>query len=180
MDPFKLLSVEDPDDRSIASVISQSAIQARFSGAAITDRDGKPVIEGIRGEGDRLMLGQRSPEILPDQIIADVERTYGSAVSTIGAVRFEWVHDGQRVWIVQLHKGGTNSAAATLVPGEAAQWAVFKASQGLEELRRFLADLPADVGVRIEGEIGLTSHFADLLRKTKRPARISRPSLEAA
>jgi hypothetical protein len=180
MDPFKILSIEDPDNRSIASVLSQSAIQARFSGAVITDRDGNPVIEGIRGEGDRFMLGQRSPESLPEQISADVERTYAEAVSAIGAVRFEWVHDGQRVWIVQLHKGGTNSAAATLVPGEAAQWAVFKASQGLEELRRFLADLPADVGVRIEGEVGLTSHFADLLRKTKRPARISKPSLEAA
>jgi hypothetical protein len=180
IDPFRLLSVEDPDNRSIASVLSQSAVQARFSGAAITDRDGRPVIEGARGEGDRFMLGQRGPETLPAEIIADVERIYIETVSALGAARFEWVHDGERVWIVQLHKGGTNSAAATLVPGEAAEWAVFKASQGLEELRRFLADLPADVGVRIEGEIGLTSHFADLLRKTKRPARISRPSLEAA
>jgi hypothetical protein len=180
IDPFKLLSLEDPHNRSIASILSQSAVEARFSGAAITDRNGKPVIEGTRGEGDRFMLGQRGPESLPAEIASDVERTYGDAVSTIGAVRFEWVHDGKRVWIVQLHKGGTTSAATTLVPGEAAEWAVFKVSQGLEELRRFLANLPADVGVRIEGEIGLTSHFADLLRKTKRPAQISRPSLEAA
>jgi hypothetical protein len=67
-----------------------------------------------------------------------------------------------------------------LVPGEAAEWAVFKASQGLEQLRHFLAGLPDDVGVRIEGEVGLTSHFADLVRKTRRPARISRPTLEMA
>jgi hypothetical protein len=180
IDPFKLLSVEDPDNRSIASVLSQSGVPARFSGAAITDRDGKPVIEGTRGEGDRFMLGQRSPEGLPLGVVADVEKIYADAVSAIGAVRFEWVHDGKRVWILQLHRGGTNSAAATLVPGEAAEWAVFKASRGLNELRHFLAGLPADVGVRIEGEIGLTSHFADLLRKTKRPARISRPRFEAA
>jgi hypothetical protein len=180
IDPFKLLSVEDPGNGSIASVLSQSAIEARFSGAAIADRDGRPVIEGALGEGDRFMLGQRSPESLPAEVAADVERVYTQVASAIGAARFEWVHDGERVWIMQLHRGGTNSAASTLVPGEAAEWAVFKASQGLEELRRFLANLPADVGVRIEGEIGLTSHFADLLRKTKRPARISRPSLEAA
>ena len=180
IDPFKLLSLEDPDNQSIASVLSQSAVRARYSGAVITDRDGKPVIEGIRGEGDRLMLGQRSPEGLPTKIAADVEKIYANAVSAIGAIRFEWVHDGERVWIVQLHRGGTKSAAATLVPGEATEWAVFKASQGLEELRHFLANLPADVGVRIEGEIGLTSHFADLLRKTKRPARISRLNSEAA
>jgi hypothetical protein len=180
VDPFKLLSVEDPSGRAIASILSQSAVEARFSGAVITDRDGRPVIEGAHGEGDRFMLGTTGPESLPAQIVADVERTYASAASAIGAVRFEWVHDGERVWIVQLHKGGTNSNAAMLVPGEAAEWAVFKASQGLEKLRHFLAGLPDDVGVRIEGEVGLTSHFADLLRKTKRPARISRPTLETA
>jgi hypothetical protein len=180
LDPFKLLSVEDPNNRSIASVLSQSAVPACFSGAAITDRDGKPVIEGARGEGDSFMLGRRSPERLPAEIAADLEKTFANAASTMGAVRFEWVHDGERVWIVQLHRGGTSSAAATLVPGEAAKWAVFKASQGLDELRHFLAGLPADVGVRIEGEVGLTSHFADLLRKTKRPARISRSNVQAA
>ena len=180
LDPFKLLSVEDPENRSIASVLSQSAVRACFSGAAITDREGKPIIEGTRGEGDRLMLGQVIPEGLPAEIATDVEKTYAEAASAIGAVRFEWVHDGERVWIVQLHTGGTSTAAATLVPGEAAKWVVFDASQGLEQLRHFLAGLPPDVGVRIEGDIGLTSHFADLLRKTKRPARISRPSLKAA
>lgn len=180
IDPFKLLKVEDPENGFIASVLSQSAVDACFSGAAITDRDGKPVIEGTRGEGDRFMLGQRRPESLPAGIVHDIEFMYTRAVNAIGPVRFEWVHDGERVWIVQLHKGGTNSAAATLVPGEATEWAVFQASEGLEELRRFLANLPADVGISIEGEIGLTSHFADLLRKNKRPARISRSSLEAA
>jgi hypothetical protein len=179
-DPFKLLAAEDPDNRLIASVISQSAVRASFSGAAITNRDGNSVIEGTRGEGDRFMLGQRSPERLPAQIVMDVQKAFVDVVSAIGAARFEWVHDGDRVWIVQLHKGGTNSAAATLVPGEATEWVVFKTSKGLDELRHLLATLPASVGVEIEGEVGLTSHFADLLRKSKRPARISRPNLKAA
>lgn len=180
IDPFKLLSLEDPEGGNIASILAQSAVQAAFSGATITDRDGRPVIEGTRGEGDRLMLGRQAPEVLPPSVLIDVHSTYDKVVSAIGAARFEWVHDGRRVWIVQLHKGGTSSDAATLVPGEAAEWAVFKASEGLEELRRFLDGLPENVGVRIEGEVGLTSHFADLLRKTKRPARIIRPKLEAA
>ncbi|MGD0420305.1 MAG: hypothetical protein ABSA68_12125 [Xanthobacteraceae bacterium] len=181
VDPFKLLAIEDPENQLIASVLSQSALRARFSGAAITDRHGKPIIEGARGEGNRFMLGERCPEVLPTEVRADVERTYAEIVAAIGATRFEWVHDGERAWIVQLHAGGTSSGAATLVPGEAARWVVFKASQGLEELRKFLARLPADVGVRIEGEVGLTSHFADLLRKTKRPAKIiSRRKLKAA
>lgn len=180
LDPFKLLSNEDPDGRLIASVLSQSAVPARYSGAVITDRDGLPVIEGTRGEGDSFMLGHRSPEQLPEGILADVRRTYDEVAASAGPVRFEWVHDGEQVWLVQLHKGGTATAAATLVPGEPPEWAVFKASQGLEALREFLAALPADVGVRIEGDIGLTSHIADLLRKTKRPARIAKPDREAA
>jgi hypothetical protein len=180
IDPFKLLLMEDPNGSAIASILSQSAVRARFSGAAITDRDGRPVIEGAQGEGDRFMLGEKAPESLPSQIISDVEKMYAKVVSALGAVRFEWVHDGEGVWIVQLHKGGTSSDAAMLVPGEATEWAVFKASQGLENLRHFLAELPDNVGVQIEGEVGLTSHFADLLRKTRRPARIARPSLEIA
>jgi hypothetical protein len=180
VDPFKLLSIEDPSGTAIASVLSQSAVRARFSGAAITDCDGSLVIEGTRGEGDRFMLGEMGPERLPTQIVADVESTYANAASAIGAVRFEWVHDGERVWIVQLHRGGTSSNATMLVPGEATEWAIFKASQGLENLRQFLAGLPSHVGVQIEGEIGLTSHLADLLRKSRRPARISRPVLETA
>lgn len=180
IDPFKLLATEDPNNQSIASVLSQSAVRARFAGAAITDRNGRPIIEGTSGEGDRFMLGQRSPESLPTEITADVEKTYFEVISAIGAARFEWVHDGERVWIVQLHKGGTKSVSATLVPGDAAEWVVFKASHGLDELRQFLSGLPDDVGVRIEGEVGLTSHIADLLRKSKRPSKIYRANLEAA
>jgi hypothetical protein len=180
VDPFKLLAIEDPNGNAIASVLSQAAVRARFSGAAITDRDGSPVIEGAAGEGDRFMLGEKSPEALPERVLADVEKIYSDAHSLIGAARFEWVHDGDKVWIVQLHRGGTTTAAAMLVPGEAAEWAVFKASQGLEELRRFLDTLPDHVGVSIVGQVGLTSHFADLLRKRKRPARITNPSFAAA
>jgi hypothetical protein len=36
--------------------------------------------------------------------------------------------------------------------------------------------LPADTGVTIEGDIGLTSHLADLIRKAKRPARLLSPA----
>ncbi|QUS38020.1 hypothetical protein RPMA_03470 [Tardiphaga alba] len=180
IDPFSLLSREDQDGQSIASVLSQSAVKARFSGATITDRDGNAVVEGARGEGDLFMLGQRLPEELPRSVVDDVRVLYAQASRSLGATRFEWVHDGDRVWIVQLHKGATLSDATTLVPGEPARWAVFEVSKGLEALRRFLDDLPADVGVRVEGEIGLTSHVADLLRKARRPARIVRPDLKAA
>jgi hypothetical protein len=78
------------------------------------------------------------------------------------------------MWIVQLHRGATDSKGSVLVPGNAKEWAVFEAAKGLDELRRLLDDLPAHAGVRVEGEIGITSHIADLLRKSKRPARLSK------
>ena len=174
VDPFRQLKLEDRNDDAIVSVLCQSAVPAAFSGAAIRDRKGKMVVEGTRGEGDRFMLGRHSPERLPSKILADVQSVFENASRQLGAVRFEWVHDGHRVWIVQLHKGGTESAGSTVVPGEAKEWAVFEAAKGLDELRRFLKNLPDHAGVRIEGEVGLTSHIADLLRKSKRPARLSR------
>jgi hypothetical protein len=174
IDPFRLLQAEDPEGEAIAAVLCQSAVVAKFSGAAITDSKGNMVVEGIRGEGDRFMLGQHTPERLPSKILSDVKSIFADASRTLDAVRFEWVHDGDRVWIVQLHRGGTEGVGSTLVPGEATEWAVFEAAKGLEELRRFLNDLPDHAGVRIEGEVGLTSHIADLLRKSKRPARLSK------
>jgi hypothetical protein len=179
LDPFKLMNAEDPTGTALASVLSQASVSARYAGAAITDRDGRAVIEGATGEGDQFMLGTKAPEVLPSQIVEAVSKTYAELARLLGEPRFEWVHDGKQVWVVQLHKGSTAGAASTLVPGEPSEWALFQASRGLEELRAFLAGLPSDVGIEIEGRIGLTSHIADLLRKTRRPARIT-PDRKAA
>lgn len=172
IDPFKLMMIEDPQGTAIPAVLCQSAVSAVYSGAAITDANGELVVEGTAGEGDHFMLGRKNPEKIPAAILSDVRALYEHAKAALGPVRFEWVHDGSRAWLVQLHKGATDSAASTIVPGDARHWEVFQVSRGLEALRGFLEHLPGDVGVRIEGEIGLTSHIADLLRKARRPARI--------
>ncbi|MDU1498011.1 MAG: hypothetical protein E6614_04525 [Bradyrhizobium sp.] len=172
LDPFRLLAEEDPTGEAISAVLCQSAVPAAFAGAAIMDAEKRIVIEGTSGEGDSFMVGKRLPERLPENVLHDIRETYHLAEKKLGPVRFEWVHDGTRVWIVQLHKGATDSSASTLVPGEADQWEVFDVSSGLEELRRLLARLPADVGLQIRGDVGLTSHVADLLRKARRPARL--------
>ncbi|MCP3468454.1 hypothetical protein NLN62_51160 (plasmid) [Bradyrhizobium sp. CCGUVB23] len=176
LDPFRLLNAEDPSGEAISAVLSQAAVPATFAGAAITDARGEVIVEGAAGEGDRFMLGQKVPERLPPSVVGDVEAIYHRTKERLGPVRFEWVHDGKRVWIVQLHKGATDSAASTLVPGEADRWETFDVSSGLEELRNLLHRLPSGVGVRIRGEVGLTSHVADLLRKHRRPARLTETS----
>lgn len=175
-DPFKLMSTEDPNGTAIASVLCQAAVPAVYSGAAIVTIDGTLLVEGRSGEGDRLMLGIDHPEDLPSAVANQIDTVYGMLSRSLGAVRFEWVYDGQTVWVVQLHRGATQTSQTVLVPGEATYWLTFEAAEGLEALRTFLHDMPADAGVKIEGEIGLTSHLADLVRKAKRPARLAVPA----
>ena len=173
-DPFQIMTVEDPSGDELASVLCQAAVEARWSGATLTDKDGGAVIEGVRGEGDEFMLGARSPEPLPREIEVEVQRLFHSASDRLGDVRFEWVHDGRQAWIVQLHVGRAMSEDDILVPGSPDHWHEFEASRGLEALRSLLVELRSGTGVNLLGEVGLTSHFADLLRKAGKPARITR------
>ncbi|MFK4258373.1 hypothetical protein [Agrobacterium tumefaciens] len=172
VDPFSLLSVEDPDGSNIRSVICQSAVRAQFSGAAVTGPKAEVIIEGRKGEGDQFMLGLQLPEKLPAFVLENVNALYSVLSSRLGPVRFEWVHDGDVVWIVQLHCGATGSSADVIVPGEADKWTEFETSAGLEKLRTILEALPPEEGVLVLGRVGLTSHVADLLRKANRPAKI--------
>ena len=50
------------------------------------------------------------------------------------------------------------------------------AGDGLESLRGLIASLKAggNKGITLRGDIGLTSHFGDLLRRSKIPSRIKR------
>lgn len=172
LDPFTLLAKEDPNGDQIASVLSQDAVPAKYSGALIVGADGKSIIEGRRGEGEALMQGTVLPEQLPGYITDSVMELYATAYEKLGPVRFEWVYDGDRTWIVQLHCGATETTASVLVPGEASQWRHFDVALGLEALRSELCDLQPDEGLLLIGQVGLTSHIADIVRKAGRPARL--------
>lgn len=176
IDPFKLMAQEDPLHEAIASILCQAAVPAVYSGAAIVMSDRNLHIEGRHGEGDGFMLGKDQAEELPSAILGEVHRTYELLAGTLGPVRFEWVHDGDKVWVVQLHRGATQSSQTVLVPGDALEWHAFEASAGLDALRAFLSALPQDAGVTVNGDIGLTSHLADLIRKSKHPARLLSPA----
>jgi hypothetical protein len=170
LDPFLLLAQEDPSGKKLPSVLCQAAVTARYSGAAVVGANGRLLVEGKQGEGDRFMLGAAPPETLPDEVLTSVSAINTKFEKSLGPVRFEWVHDGERTWVVQLHRGGTDTGPGVIVPGAAVEWADFEVASGLEELRSLLARTPADIGVRVIGAVGLTSHVADLLRKSGRPS----------
>jgi hypothetical protein len=173
-DPFRLLAAEDLEGTTISSVLCQAAVPARFSGAAIIGGGGELIVEGRRGEGDLLMLGRQPPEQLPKAIVADVKAANSALATRLGPVRIEWVHDGSVVWIVQMHRGATNTEGDRLVPGEADEWIEIDTAQPLEVIRQTLERVPEGSGVQLLGEIGLTSHVADLVRKRGAPARLRR------
>lgn len=172
VDPFELLKTEDAEGGVIASVLSQAAIPAQYSGAAIVMANGDLVIEGRAGEGDRFMLGKAAAETLPNNVLSDVRGIFGHLKKALGPVRFEWVHDGETAWVVQLHRGTTRTTPTALVPGDPREWVSFDTTEGLEAFRSFLSELRPGAGVSLVGEIGLTSHVADVARKSKRPTRI--------
>lgn len=172
LDPYKLMAAEDPEGNSIASILAQQSVRAVYAGASIIDRKGRLIIEGVKGSGEEFMLGNKVPEQLPTEVQRDVEELNTRLASTFGPARTEWVHDGKQVWVVQLHRGATISDADILVPGERAKWIEIKVERGLEELRQVLLTLDQQSGVRLVGRVGMTSHIADLVRKSGVPARV--------
>ncbi len=173
IDPYALMHGEDPAGTSISSILSQSGVRPEYSGALIVGADGKKIIEGKKGAGDTLMLGDSLPEKLPKSVKAEIGRLFDFAREALGPVRMEWVFDGEQPWVVQLHRGATETDAARLTQMDADRWVDFDVSQGLEALRGAIASLGEGDGIALRGRVGLTSHIADVLRKAQVPARMT-------
>src|SRR5262249_36220669 len=158
------------------SVLSQEGVDAEFSGAAAADAAGGLTIEGVGGSGEDFMLGSSRPTALPDAVNADVEAAYERARAQLGPARFEWVHDGAEVWVVQLHRGPLPGYGRTIYPGEPSHEHHFEVERGLEELRALVAHVQgSEDGIVLIGSVGVTSHFGDVLRKARVPSRIETP-----
>lgn len=182
-DPFKLMAEEDaklekePGLTRIASVISQQAVNPMFSGSLLTTHaDGsEPFIEGTRGRGDAFMVGQAAPMPLPEEVIAAVTKLYKAAFKVLGPVEIEWVYDGEKAWVIQLHKSKAVPVSEIIYPGEANEFVKFEVKDGLEPLRHLISSLKKDgLGIILVGDVGITSHFGDILRKAEIPAKLER------
>lgn len=173
-DPFSIMNKDDPEEASIASCLVQEEVQAQYSGAAITGSDGKLIIEGVAGFGDKFMQGDDKPTDLPLRIKKAIKLTYQHLSDIIGPVRFEWAFDGHKVWILQLHKGTSESSGRIIYPGTTNNWKTFNVDQGLAALRHLVADAATDnFGIKVIGNIGMSSHVADVLRKAKIPSQLT-------
>jgi hypothetical protein len=175
LDPFALLNAEDPDGTSIASVLAQEGVRAEHSGALIDSGDGgRPIVEGVVGNGVEFMLGNTPPTPLPPALRSTLLGLHEEIAVKLGAgLKFEWVFDGERVWIVQLNRVKRSMPRTQIVAGERRKMERFDVRRGLEEFRAFLNGVNASTqGVILEGEVGSTSHFGDLLREAGIPSFI--------
>ena len=177
MDPFKLMNKEDPTGEFIVSILAQAGVDAEYSGAAIVSEGvnggmGQLTIEGTRGFGDEFMVGRKKRTTLPLRIRQDVENIFLDALN-FGPVRFEWVADNHQVWIVQFHRGASPSSGRVIYPGEPSAYRPFDVEKGLEALRHLVSEIEGTrEGVVLVGDVGVTSHFGDVLRRAKVPSYI--------
>lgn len=78
--------------------------------------------------------------------------------------------------MLQLHLAPVAAAdAVTIHPGAASRWHRFDPSQGLERLWELIASVGRDEGVEVTGNVGVTSHAGDLLRRAAILSRLAGP-----
>lgn len=174
VDPFALLAKEDPQGL-VSSVIAQEGVAAAFSGGALSRGEHDPLVEGVTHGGLDFMAGEHIVDQLPDRIIADVCEVVRRAQESLGGVQLEWVHDGDRVWVVQLHAKEIGPLGARrLSSGDAEHWLPFDPADGLETLRALIeVAVDRQMGVEVLRPVGVTSHVGDILRKARVPGRFA-------
>jgi hypothetical protein len=176
LDPFALLCHEDREGEAIASVLAQEGVDAQYSGALVTGDSNRPILEGVRGSGEQFMLGRAAPERIPDSVSGAVLDLYTQARAELGPVRFEWAYDGRRAWILQLHRGVSATSQRTIYSGEAQVYHRFDVARGIEALRELVGEIEGTgEGVVLVGNIGITSHLGDILRRARIPSRLGLP-----
>lgn len=172
-DPFALMAREDPDPTTplIRSVLVQDEVPASYAGAVMTTADGSPVIDGVKGFGDDLMLGRAAPIHVPLEVEKSVLTLYHTIYERFGPLRLEWVFDGEQTWVVQLQQDKSYSRGDIIFPGAPEYFVDFDVRQGVGALRELITRIEGrNIGVRVIGHVGMTSHIAERLTKARIPS----------
>lgn len=179
VDPFDLVNREDGSgskdnvEKNIASIMSQDAIEPIYSGAAFIREDREDdLIEGVSGAGDLFMVGEQGCEDISNKAIEKVKELCDNIrehYDILGDVSIEWVYDGSVVWIVQMSQLAVRSNGEnghrTIVEGSPQKFIKVYVKDGLDNLREIIDGLEnKDVGIELIGNVGITSHFGDVLR----------------
>jgi hypothetical protein len=156
------------------AVLAQEGMRARWF--AVPGDGGGLLVEGVAGFGDEFMLARAAPARLPERVVDDVRRVGLRATVALGLIRFEWAHDGDRSWMLQLHLATAAPSATAIHPGTASRWHGIDPSLGLERLRELIVAVGQVEHAEVAGDIGVTSHTGELLRWAAIPSKLAGPS----
>ena len=136
------------------------------------------MIEGVAGTGDDFMLGTNEKTALPNDILDNVKELLDSIreyYPILGAVSIEWVFDGNKIWLVQLNQIKNIGGGRIIVFGSPISYEKFYVKNGLEQLRQKIKEVKdKNIGIELVGDVGLSSHFGDVLRQANIPSFITK------
>ena len=163
----------DPLPAPLASIIIQESIAARYSGRTLFRTADDIEIHGVAGKGDNFMLGEQKQEKLPKNLIQAVRKTYEQTHHVVGPAGFEWVYDGNMVWIVQLNTAELQNRQVAY--NKNIQWVEFHFRSGkLEEFRRMVMELRGSgKGIIIIGDVSPLSHLGEIAENQKVPVQFT-------
>jgi hypothetical protein len=181
IDPFLLMNEEESNsgrqDVSVASILSQDEVNGVYSGASfIRENSVNDIIEGVRGNGDEFMVGCRDKTSLPDYVgerVKELNNKIRTFFNILGEVSIEWVYDGNLVWVVQMNQLKTSSSSDKniIVEGSPDVYEKVFTKDGLDALRNKIDEIKGkDIGIELIGNVGITSHFGDVLRLSNIPS----------
>lgn len=170
---------------NVPSLILQERVLAEYSGAAqITEDCQRCDIEGVQGFGDKFMLGMQEPGELPSKVIDKLEGSFDKIKEyreLLGDINLEWVYS-DRVWIVQFDCVNNENKAISFTTEEPESWVQIAVPEtNLKQFRESVEDLleqrditGTNFGIEIRGNIGMLSHYGDIIREYNIPAKITK------
>lgn len=183
-DPYAVLEghILAPEERKwtplpapLSSVLIQQVIPAKYSGRALYSGSDKIEIRGVAGKGDAFMLGEQEHEILPNEVILNVNDTLIKMNQLIGPCNIEWVFDGSTVWIVQVNNAKLKDLKIDI--DSKTEWVTFIYSKNsIEDFRKKVIELRGtDKGINVIGKVSPLSHLGEIAEIYDVPVMFSLP-----
>jgi hypothetical protein len=159
----------------LSSVLIQQVVPAKYSGRALYSGSNKIEIRGVAGKGDAFMLGEQEHEILPNEVILNINDTLKKMNQLIGPCNIEWVFDGSTVWVVQVNNAKLKNQKINT--DSRFEWVPFIYSKNrIEDFRKTVFELRGtDKGINVIGKVSPLSHLGEIAEIYDVPVMFSRP-----
>jgi hypothetical protein len=173
-DPIELMLSIDPDGKEIGSCLVQQNVRALYSGSGYCNED-NVLVEGVAGSGEGYMLGEKSPEPLPELVANRVVGLGKRVFRSFGPSRFEWAFDGDDDWLLQLNPHIETRSYAIGYEQPGISYLEYDPCRGISQLEMLIKIAQKQgQGILLARPVGLTSHVCEILNHHKVPYAVRR------